>query len=338
MSGTRPDSENRGDEPSDGPGWLRGPEWLLGQLFALMPRRCLLWLAVALGWFWFYVVRVRRRHALAHLAAALPEIDREERRRIVRRVMVGQVLNVLEMLAWRRLARAGGDVDWIETEGLERYRDARADGAGVLIVSAHLGNFDLVACQQALQRGPVFVISKRLAASGLNRVWMSTRRAMGVVPLHGPGGLSRALSALRDGHPVIVVLDQHAPERRAIEAPVLGVPARTTPLLGTLAVRSGAPVLPAFARRREDGTHRLEFEPPVDVPTDGPVRERIESTTRRALSRIDEAIVRSPAQWLWLHRRWKTEDGVPRIDPSSSSSRSALPREESGPSSAVSEG
>jgi KDO2-lipid IV(A) lauroyltransferase len=286
---------------------LEAASWLLGWA----PRRLLRWLGVWVGLLWFYGVPVRRRLTLAHLrAAGGGRWTEAERWRIARGAFLTQAQNVAEMLGWRRMLR--GPCPWVRVEGRAHLDAARAQGRGVLLLTAHLGAFDLVACQQAASGQPLYVISKALSWRALNDAWMRARAALGLQVLPPDAPLQPALAALKAGGVVALVLDQHSPEPRAVEAPFFGIPARTSPALATLALRARAPIVPCFTVREGDA-HTLWFEPPISPPLEGDTRARIVALTCACLPALEAAILRHPQQWLWLHRRWKDAQRTPLI-------------------------
>jgi KDO2-lipid IV(A) lauroyltransferase len=113
------------------------------------------------------------------------------------------------------------------------------------------------------------------------------------------------VDALRSGRIVGILLDQNASRREGVFVPFFGVPASTSKGMALIALRTGAPVLPVFIRRRPDGRHVVDAGPPVPVPADGDVV----AFTRAFNEAIEAAIRRAPEQWFWLHRRWKTRPG-----------------------------
>jgi len=228
-------------------------------------------------------------------------------------VFVTQAQNILEMLGWRRLLTQEGDVAWVEVTGREHLQEAREQGRGVLVLSAHVGHFDLIACQQALREDGLYVVSKRLSWQALNKVWMRARAALKLHVLEPGHVMTPALAALRDNQIVAFVLDQHSPEPRAVEAPFLGLPARTSSALALLALRSKAPIVPCFTRRDSEGTHHVWFAPAIRPPSQGSLRARVEALTMQCLTRIEETVRQHPDQWMWLHRRWKNAEGKPLI-------------------------
>lgn len=279
---------------------------LISLIAGRTPRPLLLLAGKAAGLFWFYVLPVRRRIALAHIKAALGDtMDARERWRTIRYLYVDIACNVMELLAWRRLLRAKGNVPWIKIEGMENIERARSEGLGLIILTGHMGNYDLQACQQALTSYTLYILSKRLRAGAVNRFWMNVRTSMGVNILPPDGAFAPALAALRRGDVLGIVLDQHSREQKAIEAPFFGIPARTTPVLATLAIRSGCPIVYSKIRRQDDGSHLIVYSEPFHAATDGSIRERIEATTIQCLAKLEDGIRANPEGWLWLHRRWK---------------------------------
>ncbi|MBI4231248.1 MAG: lysophospholipid acyltransferase family protein [Planctomycetes bacterium] len=281
----------------------------LGSLLAACtPRPLLLGAGTCLGWFWCYVVPVRCALARAQVRATLG-VGAREAGRIVRSACVETARNTLELMAWRRFLHVRKGVPWYGIEGLGNLEGAFARGRGILLLTGHIGNFDLVACCEARRGLPVHILSKRLKSGGANAWWMATRALLGVRILPDDAPLAPALEALRRNEVVALVLDQHSREERAVESPFLGTPARTSSALATLAVRSGAAIVPCFIHRKPDGTHLVEYLPPVEPARDGGARARIEATTRLCLAVLERQIRKHPGQWLWMHRRWKDRDG-----------------------------
>lgn len=281
---------------------------LFSLLAAWTPRPILLGAGTLLGWFWYYIVPIRRGMAHAQVRAALGT-DARQAARIVRSACVETARNTLEMLAWRRLLRAREGLSWYRVEGQANLDGAFALGRGVLLLTGHLGNFDLVACCEARRGLPVHILSKRLKSRGTDAWWMATRGRLGVRILPDDAPLTPALDALRRNEAVALVLDQHSREERAVEGPFLGIQARTSSALATLAVRTGAPIIPCFIHREADGSHLTEYLPPVEASREGSARARIEATTRLCLDVLERQIRKHPGQWLWMHRRWKDRAG-----------------------------
>src|SRR3990172_2219909 len=123
---------------------------------------------------------------------------------------------------------------------------------------------------------------------------------------HGRGG---GREALRRGGMVGILLDQNASRREGVFVPFFGEPASTSKSLALLALWSGAPVVPVFIQRDTAGRHHLTIEPALPPPATGDREEDVAAFTA-AFSRVVESrIRRSPEQWFWMHRRWRTRPG-----------------------------
>lgn len=277
---------------------------LFARLVALLPFGALPAVGRALAFVAFDVLRIRRAHVRASLARArLPDVGRA-----VYRELGTSALELLWLSSRRRTdVRTLGRIT-----GLEKFEAARALGRGVIVATAHTGNWDLAACLCAAHT-PLSVVTKRLSSPSIDRFWQETRRARGVDLIAAPdGGVVAAVRArLHAGRAVALLVDQD-PERTTsvVAAPFLGDVAMHDTMAATLAARTGAPIVLAFARR--DGGNVVEI---VEVIEPGPHADRawIDATTKLIAARLEAFVRESPSSWLWLHRRWKTREASSRI-------------------------
>jgi KDO2-lipid IV(A) lauroyltransferase len=179
-----------------------------------------------------------------------------------------------------------------------------APGRGVVIATAHTGNWDLLACATARQV-PLTVVTKRLAIGWIDKIWQSLRARQGV-RLVSEGRAARALrGALAAGEAVAMLVDQ-APERRrgVVVAPFLNQRAEIDLAPAWVAMRARVPLALVVAERSSGGAHRAvllaKFEPPVRSS-----RAWAERTMRELTGALERHIRNRPEQWLWMHRRWK---------------------------------
>lgn len=260
-----------------------------------------------LGWGWYRLVPIRRAVARRQVADALA-VDAPEAEQVVRGMYrhLGRSFVELFLMAGRpaRLDTAGLPV---EVEGRAHLEAALAEGRGVLVLSGHLGNFELlVRLGGALDR-PTWVVTNAFRSRLAERLWRALRAGgPGLLPASGSG--RAVLRALGRGEVVAFVLDQNVPPRGAVFVPFFGRLAATSPGLAKVALRSGAPIVPVFAERVEGG-HRLVVEPPIRAAGTGDRSGDVERVTARCVGVVEAAIRRAPEQWLWIHRRWKTRPG-----------------------------
>jgi len=276
----------------------------LAWAIARLPWSWLRPLGAALGFLAGSVLRIRRRHVEASLCAAGLAAET-----LASRVYASLGAGVFELL-WLagRPPEAVDRYFSVSPEAAAALTRARADvGRGVVVATAHSGNWDLAACAMARRIAPatLTVITKRLSWKALDRTWQSLRAARGVVLVEAEGATAAARAALGAGGVVAMMVDQ-VPERTSGVAtfPFLGKAARhdLAPLL--LAARARTPLLVLMCRRTKESHHRLEL---VDVLDASELRGRgaVERAAERVAAGIERFVRDYPEQWLWLHRRWK---------------------------------
>lgn len=270
--------------------------WPVVRLAAALPARAADGLGRALGWGWYRLVPIRRRVARDNVtrALALPPAEVE---RIVRGMYRHLGRSFVELL------RFAGRTPSVLVEGRAHLDAALAAGRGALVLTAHLGNWELLVRAGLLADRPVSVVTRRLRAGWAEAAWRALRQG-GPRLLPAGDSARAAVAALGRGEIVGYVLDQHCPEPRAIRAPFFGRDAATSADLVRLARLTGAAVVPVFTWRR-GGEHVVQIEAAVALPETGDKRADIEAGTRRCLAVVEAAIATHPEQWLWIHRRWK---------------------------------
>ena len=288
--------------------------WVFGSVFRILPRRAGLFLGRIIGRSGYYLAPGRRRLALDNLRLALGgELSEEE----IRETAVGSFehlgMNVAEFFKLSFLNRENiGRHTFVEGE--ENLIGALEKGKGVLVLSSHLGNWDMLSAGLALRGYPAGLITKISGSEALNRIWMRYRRELGVVLFMGRGTMKETIRHLRKGGMVGFALDQNARRREGAFVPFFGHEACTITSLALLARRTGAPVVPIYTYREGD-IHRIVIEKTFlhdeGLDADSDLLERT-----RIYTQWTEKIVRlHPYQWTWLHNRWKTRpEGERRSD------------------------
>ena len=202
----------------------------------------------------------------------------------------------------------------VRVQNVEALAAALARNKGVLVLTGHFGNWEVATVaglgQFPQMRDRFHFLRRPIKPSWLDRfvAWRFRRAGFGV--LSKRGSLDEILDLLAAGHVVVFPFDQHAGPPDGIAVEFFGHPAWTFKSLAILALATGAPVLPAASWREPDGRHVLRFEEPVaPIEGDNP-GEEIRSTTRAYNAALERLVLRHPAQWYWVHRRWK--DARPR--------------------------
>lgn len=242
---------------------------------------------------------------MANIAMALPSKSIEERRAVVRGVFshFGSVL--LELIKVGTLTN-GEILERIESEGEERIRQAHARGRGVLLFTGHFGYWEVGAIALALRLQPMAVMARPLDNPYLHDMLERIRTRSGNSVIYRQGAIRKVLQELSANRAVAILIDQHLHTPDAVNVDFFSRPAATTNALAALAMRTGAPVIPAFALPLPGGRYRLVYEHAVEPPpTDSP--DAVREFTQRCTDVLEMYIRRHPELWLWMHRRWRAD-------------------------------
>jgi Kdo2-lipid IVA lauroyltransferase/acyltransferase len=192
----------------------------------------------------------------------------------------------------------------IDPHDWQRVQQALSLGRGLVVASAHTGNWDLLACAMA-SRMPLTVITRHLSWRSLDRFWQASRAKRRVSLVDARGAVRSASRALGQSQLVAFVVDQ-APEHASglMQVPFLGAPAWVDLSFAVVAARHRAPIVLAFDERLASGRHRLRV-PLVLGPPDRASAAWVQEAGRAVSRALEQFVLDHPEQWLWLHRRWK---------------------------------
>lgn len=242
-----------------------------------------------------------RAAAWRNFEIAMPELGRQERARLLEGCWMN-LARVLATLARFPLIHAGNVRQFIRYEGLENFQRASARGRGVLVATAHLGNWEFSAFAHALMTAPMAVVARPLDNPLLDALITHYRTLSGNRVLgRGQHFLRPLLETLRANGAVGILVDQNVTADRGIFVDFFGRKACVDAGLARLARRTGAAVLLGYALWSEaEQRYVLHFEPEIEMTGDEL------ADTQAVQARLEAAIRRAPDQWLWIHRRWKT--------------------------------
>ena len=280
------------------PAWLGlGLIWLVARL----PFRALLALGRLAGAFTRHLPGERRRVARRNLQLCFPELDAAARERLLRATLADLGMMLVEFaLAWMASERGIARVP-CTIEGLEHLESCRAQGRGVLLVGAHFSHLELCAR----------LVSQRIRIAGMYRIMdnpvfeqtVLRARLRYAAAMFTKDDIRRTVTYLRRGGTVWYAPDQDMRGKDAVFVPFFGVPAATITATHHLARLSGAAVIPFFHRRREDGRgYVLRLEAPLE---NFPGADVI-ADTARVNTAIERMVREAPAQYLWVHKRFKS--------------------------------
>ncbi len=273
----------------------------LAALLRLVPLAAAQLFGAAIGRLGWHAARRDRRRAIEHLAIAFPERTPDERARLAR-------------ASFLHLGRTLGEALWfftrgcpelarhVEVEGLEGVAAARADGRPAVFITAHCGNWELLAAASNCNGLGITVVVRGIDEAPLQLLLSRLRERFGTRTVErGEAGAARELlRTLRAGGALGMLIDQDT-KVDGVWVPFFGRPAYTPVGAARIALHQGTVVIPCFIERRPDGSHLVRYLPPLDLPDD-PV-----AATALMTRTIEEQIRRVPEQWVWMHRRWRRQ-------------------------------
>jgi KDO2-lipid IV(A) lauroyltransferase len=274
-------------------------------LIRLLPRPVCLWAGEALGGLAFRVDRKHRRLALANLETALGrETGPSDRRRIARSSFrhFGRV--TADILKWPHLPPSRREA-LLRLEGEEHIRQALEEGRGVLVFSAHLGNWE-VAAQAIAKLGPLNVVARPLDNPLIEARLGRFRSCLGAKVISKFQAAKPILQALRRNEIVAILIDQRVQKKEAVFVDFFGSAAATTPSLASFALRTRSPVVPVFCHPGPRASYLVRIGPPLRFEPGRSTEEDVLKITQASTKMIEAEIRREPRLWFWFHNRWKT--------------------------------
>jgi KDO2-lipid IV(A) lauroyltransferase len=258
----------------------------------------------------FYRTPLSRR-ARINLRATFPDMSKDETELIIREMWDNLGRTIAEYAHLDRLSIKGAQPR-IEIAGLEHVDAAMASGKGILFVSGHFANWEVMpfgAAQYGIEGGEVY---RPLNNPFVDRWMVRQRRKNGPKEqiAKGARGTRRIFTLLRAGKAIFLLVDQKTNE--GVAAPFFGRDAMTTPVPAAFALKLGAILLPARNERLGGAHFRMTVEAPIEFEPSGDHERDVLLLTTKINEAIERYVRRRPSQWLWIHRRWPKAGDKPR--------------------------
>lgn len=257
--------------------------------------------------------RRTRERALAHLDLAYGDTLTPQAKEQIARAALRNAVRVFIEATHMDTIRADFD-RYATVEGWEHVQAVLDRGEGAIVVTGHIGNWELLAAYFAGKGIPIAGIARRINDPRLNQLLVDFRARNGVRTIlrESPSSGREILQVLRARGILALLIDQDT-DAPSVSVPFFGRPARTPAAAAALAVRRGLPIVPAFARRRPEGGHVLSVLPPIEPPPGADRRTAIIELTRQCNAVLEEHIRQNPTEWVWWHKRWRRKP-VAKLD------------------------
>jgi len=288
--------------------------WLLLKTLGVLPRRTARRLAAGLASLVYAVMPKLRNTARINLRLAFPELSEEQRRDIERKMV--------RNLGWQaaEFARLGSFSsrnieDFVVLDGHENFLEAQRRGKGVLVLTGHIGAWELSSYAHALYGYPLHYMARPVDNERVDALVNQYRREAGNIPIFKNESARMMLKVLKEGGTIGILADQNTLPTEGVFVDFFGMLACTTTGIARVALHTDAAVVPGYAVWDEKaGKYRLRFEPAVELKRSGDVERDVIDNTQRFTKAIEDIVRAYPEQWVWVHARWKQRpEGEPDL-------------------------
>ncbi|MDY7034766.1 MAG: lysophospholipid acyltransferase family protein [Thermodesulfobacteriota bacterium] len=188
----------------------------------------------------------------------------------------------------------------------EKLHEAIEEGNGVFILTGHFGNWELLSAALSIRFGPGAVVARPIDFYPIDQLMYELRSRFGTEVLPKKRSIRRIMKAIKEKKVVGILLDQNVDWYEGVFVNFLGRWACTNKGLALMALKTDAPVIPAFSVRRRDGRYLIILENEVALIRTGDRTIDVEENTALFTGIIEKYIRKYPDHWFWFHNRWKT--------------------------------
>ena len=278
----------------------------LFKLIGLFPRTWTVGMDDFLGRMLFCVDKKHRDIAIDNLTYAFGhEKQPEEIKKIARQVFINLAKVVFEV-GWSLHLKERQFAEHFKISGFRHMKNAYEKGKGVLALTAHFGNWELLSIIGSIIKFPINIVVRPLDFKPLDHFIFNLRTRFGGKIIPKERSIHTIIRSLRRGEIVLLLMDQNVDWYEGVFVDFMGHRACTSKGMALLALKTGAPVVPVFMVREKSG-FRAEFGPEIFTVKTGDRQKDIENNTQEYNRVMENFIRRYPDQWFWVHQRWKTK-------------------------------
>jgi KDO2-lipid IV(A) lauroyltransferase len=249
-----------------------------------------------------------RRRVRTHLSFAFPEKSSEQVHALSKEVFEMLGKNAGEMLRATRVRTLQDLEKFLVTHGLEYYERAIKKGKGVIFLTCHLGAFDLQVSNMALRGLNPNIIGTPLKDERLNELLWDYRNMHGAIAIARGKETFKLIKVLKSGGSVALLIDQDTKVKSRF-VNFFGKPAATPVGATVLAMKTGAAIVPTYVHLGKDWKQHMHILPEIPMTHTGNEEADMITNTQVLTNFIEDVIRKHPAQWVWMHERWKTKPG-----------------------------
>jgi KDO2-lipid IV(A) lauroyltransferase len=268
-----------------------------------IPKRFILRSGKLLGLLFYSLAIPHRRLVRRNLQFCYPERPAKEIRELSRRIFMNFGITLVEMFQSTFMSHEQV-LNALRVEGEENFNKAFKSNRGIVIVSAHMGNWEVGLHITNYYGKPMLGVAAKTRYGWADILLSRSRNRLGNTIIDKKGALPKITEGLRRGEVIGMLIDQSR-RKHGIEVTFFGRKATASPAPALLALRCNSLVLPAFCVRRSDGRLTIQVKTPLDLTRTGDLRRDIQSNTQRMIDVVEQMVRTYPDQWFWLLKPWK---------------------------------
>lgn len=279
---------------------------LFSKAVLILPYKLAVKFGGLLGFAAYYLIKDAREITFNNLRLCFSEKNDDEIRKISKEVFVNQGKNLFELFSFPKITKEKL-LEMVKIRNKEGMTKALSFGKGVLIASAHCGNWEIMGSCLSQSGFPINVIAKRIYIEGLNNMLVNFRESKGekVILRSDKSSAKEMLRSLRNNEAIGMLIDQDT-EVAGCFVDFFSRPAWTPSGLATLALRTGASVVIALDVRLDNDRHECVITGPLELTKTDDNDKDVLNNTQYITKLIENHIRKYPSQWVWMHKRWKT--------------------------------
>jgi KDO2-lipid IV(A) lauroyltransferase len=253
----------------------------------------------------FQLAKKEREKTIRNIWIAFPKMTRVQAETLARSVWIRLGWNLFEVARWIPMTREQVAAQLVRVRGWEHMEKALARGKGVIVVSGHLGNWELMGAYFS-SKTPTVGVAQKLYDERFDELvtWMR-ENVMGVRMIKRGMALRGILEALKNNSAICALVDQDT-GNDGVFVPFFDKLAWTQSGVARIAYKNEAALLPVFVVRGTDGKFEMHIEREIEVPRTGDAEKDVLETVRRYTEVVESYVKAYPDQWMWMHARWKT--------------------------------
>ena len=286
--------------------WLEyAAVWLILKGLGVMPRSLGRRIAAWITRFLYALLPKLRKTAEVNLRIAFPDWTEAQRKVLIRKMLRNLGWMAAEFARFPKYTKENIE-QFVMLDGHENFFEGQRRGKGVVILTGHIGAWELSSFAHSLYGFPLHYMARPIENARIDTLVNSYRCRAGNRPIFKNESARAMLKILKDAGTIGILADQNTMPEEAVFVDFFGKAASTTTGIARVASHTDAAVVPGYAVWDENlRKYRLRFEPPVQLSRSGDAEQDIFENTQKFAKVLEKIIRKYPDQWVWVHGRWK---------------------------------